>query len=391
MNQTEQAARIPELDGLRGLAIVMVMVYHLTLLAAPFARSAFLKSTLVQAASMGWAGVDLFFVLSGFLISSILLKTRRDPHYFKNFYARRVLRIFPLYYLFIAVMFIFLPFFSPKLDPGVARAGWPFFALYLHNWLYIPKFADHFFIIVPAYISPIWSLAIEEQFYFLWPSVVYFLNRRKLFVFSIVVVVIALLIRVSLVLFSSNWASLEYFLYYSSFTRFDGLCMGALIALAFETERGGAVLARWAWPVLIGVVAGMIGIVLVNSNVFALSTNPLMDMWGYTLLALGAGALIVLVTKGPAQGIVRVVFRNPILRFHGRYSYAMYLLHIPMIFLLTREFRALGLKGDGVWFAFVGLSFGLTIVSALLTWHLLEKHAFALKRYFEYQSTKNEA
>jgi peptidoglycan/LPS O-acetylase OafA/YrhL len=113
-------------------------------------------------------------------------------------------------------------------------------------------------------------------------------------------------------------------------------------------------------------------------------------MWGYTLLALGAGALVVLVTTGPSQGVLRVFFRIPILRFFGRYSYAMYIIHIPIMFLLRREMKVLHLSGDGVWVAFVGLSLGLTILGSLLTWHLLEKHAIGLKRYFESQPVKNE-
>lgn len=393
MNNADQVSRVPELDGLRGLAILMVISYHVTILAGPFAKSRFLYLSLVQAASMGWAGVDLFFVLSGFLITSILLRTRRDPHYFKNFYARRILRIFPLYYLFVAVMFIFLPLFSPELNPAnlqAARGSWPFFMFYLQNWVYIPKISDSFSVIVPPYLNPIWSLAIEEQFYFLWPSVVFFLNRRKLFIFSSAVVIITLLIRVALVQISGSWVSLEYFLYYSTFTRFDGLCIGALIALAFESDRWRQALSRFAWPVLIGALVGMIGIVIANNNVFALSTNPPLDMWGYTLLALGAGALVVLVTTGPSQGVLRVFFRIPILRFFGRYSYAMYIIHIPIMFLLRREMKVLHLSGDGVWVAFVGLSLGLTILGSLLTWHLLEKHAIGLKRYFESQPVKNE-
>jgi len=391
MNQAEQVTRVPELDGLRGVAILMVMSYHFILLAAPFTNNSFLKTTLVNAVSLGWAGVDLFFVLSGFLITSILLKTRSDPHYFKNFYARRVLRIFPLYYLFVVIMLISVPFFSPHVNLAATRSSWPFYMSYLHNWLYIPKFAGKVAVMAPLTLGATWSIAIEEQFYFLWPSVVYFLNRRKLFMLSIVVVALSLALRLGLVEFAGSWKSLEYFLYYSSITRFDGLCVGALIALAFESERWKAIFSRMAWPVFIAALAGMIGIVLANNDVFALSTNPYLDMWGYTLLALGSGALVVLVSSGASQGMVRVLFRNPVLRFFGKYSYSMYLIHLPIIYLLVREFNVFHFRGEAVWFIFGGLFLSLTILGALLTWHLLEKHAFALKKHFEYEPAKNEA
>src|SRR5258705_9053837 len=105
MPQAEQVNRIPALDGVRGLAILAVLAYHVAIFARPFTNNIFLNVRLVRMVSMGWAGVDLFFVLSGFLITSILLRTRSDHHYFRNFYARRVLRIFPLYYLIVGIVY----------------------------------------------------------------------------------------------------------------------------------------------------------------------------------------------------------------------------------------------------------------------------------------------
>src|SRR4051794_29630598 len=103
----------------------MVMLYHFISFASSLTDNRFLRSSLPFTVSMGWTGVDAFFVLSGFLITSILLKTRSNPHYFRNFYARRILRIFPLYYLAVAVVYISLPFLSANPDPA-AQAGWPF-------------------------------------------------------------------------------------------------------------------------------------------------------------------------------------------------------------------------------------------------------------------------
>src|SRR5690349_4268171 len=108
MNQNENADRIPELDGVRGLAILMVLIYHLTIEAAGYFKNPVID-VINTVSQMGWIGVDVFFVLSGFLITSILLRTKKEKDYFKKFYARRILRIFPLYYVAITVIFLFLP------------------------------------------------------------------------------------------------------------------------------------------------------------------------------------------------------------------------------------------------------------------------------------------
>ena len=132
MPHTNYTDRIPELDGVRGLAILMVLFYHIARL-NPATVDLPIFKTILRVAEMGWAGVDVFFVLSGFLITSILLRTKSGTGYFKKFYARRILRIFPLYYTTITIIFLFIPLFNPE-QAESTRAMWPWYYLYIQNW-----------------------------------------------------------------------------------------------------------------------------------------------------------------------------------------------------------------------------------------------------------------
>jgi peptidoglycan/LPS O-acetylase OafA/YrhL len=147
---------IPELQGLRGLAVLAVVVYHC---------HARLAGTWIYYPSLwGWAGVNLFFTLSGFLITSILIEARGKPHYFRNFYARRALRIWPVYFLLLAVCYAVPEWFLG--DTLAHQTGWKTlvaYALFLQNLRHA---------VLPGTLGPTWSLAIEEQYYFVWAPLV---------------------------------------------------------------------------------------------------------------------------------------------------------------------------------------------------------------------------
>src|SRR5260370_16732322 len=165
---------LPGLDGIRGLAILLVMAVHFIGDATP--RN-FAERLAVKLASYGVLGVDLFFVLSGFLITGLLLDAKNDPHYFRNFYARRILRIFPLYYLVLALLFLVLPrliALTPALELARERQVW--------LWTYTANFyiAAKSSWAALTYVSHFWSLAIEEHFYLLWPLAVFLLSRETL-------------------------------------------------------------------------------------------------------------------------------------------------------------------------------------------------------------------
>src|SRR6266542_6211843 len=165
--------RFKELDGLRGISVILVISLHIFKRSGYFTKHETLHF-ITSLTYIGWLGVDIFFTLSGFLITSILLKTKSENNYFRNFYARRILRIFPLYYVFIIVMLAFLPTLAPYYNSNISTAI-PFLFLYAQNWMGILGLTG-----LPAIMAVTWSLAIEEQFYLMWPAMVYYTRRETL-------------------------------------------------------------------------------------------------------------------------------------------------------------------------------------------------------------------
>jgi len=378
----ENLSRIPELDGMRGIAILLVMMVHII----PYnpVQIHYPGEKYVAAfASMGWAGVDIFFVLSGFLITSILLRTKRGEGYFKNFYARRILRIFPLYYITITLVFIAAPLINSALKSEVL-ANMPWYYLYASNWGFaFSRLSD------PFGIGLTWSLAIEEQFYLVWPLVVYYLNSKKLAFLSVILVLSSLIIRVGL--FSYNGKIFDYseFFYHATFTRFDSLILGALIAVAFESDRWKEILKRISVPVFL-IAVGFVGFLVYLRPDSPLWDNPPMYTYGFTFLALGAGGLIVILTTSANNNPIRRLFRNSVLSFFGKYSYAIYIFHRLPIQLLEVGFKIYQLTGFPFWLLFNVLSLVIPIIMALISWNLLENPILNLKKYFEYQAESKE-
>jgi peptidoglycan/LPS O-acetylase OafA/YrhL len=219
---------VPALDGLRGLAILIVVLYHCRTVGRP-------PRAIASLFEIGWTGVDLFFVLSGFLITGILLDSRSASNYFSSFYARRVLRIFPLYYLALSLVLLGG---SLRLLPSGDHAGTPaWYFIYAQNW----KFVD-----VP-FLGHFWSLAVEEQFYFLWPLIVYLFPERRVLQIAIAGSVIAIPLRSVLLSSGIN----PNYIYWNTFTRMDALLMGAACACLLKegwTEQL-ARHAKWLWCV----------------------------------------------------------------------------------------------------------------------------------------------
>ena len=374
MAQNDQADRVPELDGVRGLAILMVLFFHILKRADNLTSSNLLHS-ITSIARIGWVGVDIFFVLSGFLITSILLKTRDKPHYFKNFYVRRILRIFPLYYIVIIGLLLFLPVLDPDTAAGT-QALWPFFILYQQNWVYIAKPGPSAFLVVT------WSLAIEEQFYMIWPAIVKFFSKRQMVFIGVGIILFSLMMRIILTMLAIRDFPTKDFFYYGSVTRFESLAAGALVAIISRSSEWKNRLGKYS---KLGFTLSILGFgaTLFGSSLSPTSNNSNLAIWGYTLLAMIGSTLIMILITQPENSWVRVTFRNKILSFFGKYSYSMYLLHMPILLVLWNYFTGVKRQSFAVWLTFILISFFGTIVASLLTWHLLEKHAIGLKKYFE--------
>src|ERR1700723_1358630 len=251
---------IPQFDGLRGLAILLVLIGHSGFL------EAFPHAGMLEYARFG---VDLFFVLSGFLITGILLDSKGSRHYFRNFYARRALRIWPLYYLVLFVAFVVAPLFAPSMRPTAARI-WPAFVFYVQNIVFI--YRDTY----PFGLGATWSLAVEEQFYLTWPVLVFFLRKQTLAIVAVSLVVVSLSLRLAGRLYGAPSGFIHFF----TLSRLDAIAFGSLAALWLRSPS--CTLIRWrirAYQFLgLGVAGTVLARILMHRN---------SSFVGYLFLAIG--------------------------------------------------------------------------------------------------------
>jgi peptidoglycan/LPS O-acetylase OafA/YrhL len=338
---------IPELQGLRGLAVLAVVIYH--------CHPRLEGTWLYRASLWGWAGVNLFFVLSGFLITSILLESRGKPRYFRNFYARRALRIWPVYVLVLIVCYLNAPWFiGPTVFEAIRTAPW---------WAYIFFLQNLFHLALPPAVGPTWSLAIEEQYYFLWAPVVRLLSRPR----WLVIVLCAALVASPLFRMTHfAWITPTH-----SLTHLDGIAMGSLLAVGLHTLA----LSRRAWLTL-----GLAGMAL---GFPAAATIAGGTAFLDTALTTGfGGAVLASIASTGARTPVNAVLRRGPLAFYGRISYGMYMTHI-MVFIyfgwFDRKMDAYGVAGNLAVVAF-RLVAATAVASAL--WYGFESRILRLKRRF---------
>lgn len=312
----------------------------------------------------GWAGVDLFFVLSGFLITGILLDTSSAANRWTAFYMRRVLRIFPLYYLAIAGMVFVAPLFPALMPYYPSTTGWISYLAYIQNW-YIPVWEP-----THAILAHFWSLGVEEQFYLVWPACVWLIPRKRLAWTCVAGCVIALTLRCAML--RLNMPSDVILM--NTVTRMDALLCGGFCAIAV---RDGVMLGRIraALPyVLAVVVIGMFLIEVVAREVGSRGIYTLSV--GFTLLATGFGSLVMYAYLNGGRDTIfaRTLSWSP-LRAFGRYSYGIYVYHGIVFFTLNSMFRVRG-------WLFSGLLILTTFAVATLSFHAFENQFLKLKSRF---------
>jgi peptidoglycan/LPS O-acetylase OafA/YrhL len=319
--------RVPELDGLRGVAILLVVIFHYRYGVPGFAPGTIGAYFVAPFVRMGWSGVDLFFVLSGFLICGLLL--RLSDITLRGFYLRRAARTMPLYVVMLALFVLGVGFQrSGWLDLpnlfGSVHSLWPYFLLVQNNAYAINAVDLNF-------ITPSWSLAIEEQFYLLFPLLFIVQPRRR-----VVLGILSAMVAISVLLRSTpifgtedGVASLTAWQYFFTLCHLDGLAVGAIISITLADARWRALLQSNAL-LLIAIF------VLLGSGVLAEAKwtgllGPFLTLW----LSLFYGiALILAALAHPVVGFLR--FR--VLRFFGDISYGLYLFHVPTLALLTAFF-----------------------------------------------------
>ena len=329
---------------------------------------------LAQVRAAGWVGVDLFFVLSGFLITGILYDTLPDQHFFRNFYARRVLRIFPLYYGVVLVGMVVAVLSHQRWTAEMLRV-----LTYTQNL--------HLKVAGPTQtgwvvIGHFWSLAVEEQFYLVWPLAVFLLRTRgRIAAVAIAGAALSMGLRFyfeHLGLAVANPATMF------SFTpaRVDGLLLGAVLAMGVRGRNKAAVLRFAPW--VLGVCATVIATLTVKEHRLSWMDTPT-TTWGFSVLDLGFAALLATTLR--PRGVGKVVFAWAPLRFFGRYSYGLYVYHLTVALLLERVLtRDAMLRATGSKFLAVltpgTLALMVTIGVAWVSFQFYESRFLKLKDRF---------
>ena len=380
MSQTSEnrPRYMPGLDGLRGIAILAVFAYHAC---TPITPVNGVERFVFAGTASSWAGVDLFFVLSGFLITGILIDTRRNEKYYLTFFARRTLRIFPLYFAVLALIFGVLPWLVPFDTPGLRRINdnqlwlwtyttnigfvWNAKAMFSSDWLGL----NHF-----------WSLAIEEQFYLVWPFVVYHFRGRRLVMVCVAAILSAITLRCILVALGMRPGAI----YFPTPCRIDSLALGALLAIAVRTygyTRQGIVLSR---IVFVGIGGTAITWMAICGGLR--TTDPVVQTVGYSLIA-GIAAAAVYLVSTPEQTLLKWLLDWQLFRVLGKYSYGIYIFHHLLLVPLERYWpvedmvKSVGTRAVGV-VLYLLLGFCGSLFLAVGSWHFWEKWFLKLKSRF---------
>jgi peptidoglycan/LPS O-acetylase OafA/YrhL len=367
------------LDGVRGIAISLVLVWHylsFSLLPDPGSVAAYVMDIV----RLSWSGVDLFFVLSGFLIGGILIDNRQAKNYFKVFYARRIFRILPLYFVWLALFsgLLFAQGLVPSNLSSMVTGPIPL-------WSYA-TFSQNLFMAYQntfgtLWMGITWSLAVEEQFYFVLPFVIRYLEPRKLPWFLLGCILTAPLLRVGLSLSFPSGGPLAAYVLMPC--RADALLLGTLCAWMVREPK----IAQFLREQIILLYVAFI-ILLGGAVVLAVEFNPYLSSgWqtlGYTWLAfLYSCFLLIAVTE--KSGSIEKITMNFLLRRLGTVAYGVYLIHSVMLDLMHGLIYGAPKIHYVTFFATESLALALTFAWAGLSWKFFEKPLVAVGHNFQYE------
>lgn len=378
---------IASLDGLRGWAITAVIAYHVVRVAG---SEGTVDRVLTALAGVGWMGVDLFFVLSGYLITRVLLAHRDSSSYFRAFYIRRALRIVPVYYVTLAVLFWVVPAVAPSLSPKyetfLAHQEW--YWGYVANWFIV----IHKLNATPLSTTHLWSLSVEEQFYLAWPLIVWAVPPRRLARVCLVGAVGVLVLRIWLRAHGAGFNPP----YYSTPTRLDTLLLGAWLACMGARGDFAALARKWAPMLLCSALCALAAIAVTHDGQLARASG-VMVTYGFSVVACANVALLAWVLATDGRGPIAQRTLGPTMRSIGRYSYAIYLFHDLLFGLfqyaglsVERFPRLAGTELPGLVAMFV-LVYGSAWILARVSWQVLEAPLMRLKSRVPYEPSAGRA
>ena len=379
-------ARILQLDGLRGIAILLVISLHYLNDAAHGAFGSLLYR-FGSAFRLGWIGVDLFFVLSGFLIGGILLDARESKNYFRTFYLRRFFRILPIYYLWLTLFVLATCLFGVSIgnvypnDPSALKLL-PGYYLFIQNYLRLP-----FGSFAWLWLAVAWSLGVEEQFYLVSPPLVRFLSLRKLKSTLIATLLLAPLFRATLYLLWSGGATA---IYVWMPCRADSLAIGVLAALLWREGK----LEAWyaAHHTQFYVLLAILALAIPFFTKWLFSPYAFwMGFIGYSWFALFFVCLLLLGLLEP-RGTWSRFLSLAFFREMGRLSYCIYLIHLLILglchSLILHKLPSIASIPSA---AVTLLAFCITYLLAALSWRYVERPLLRRGHLYRYEFRRSEA
>ncbi|NYF79672.1 acyltransferase family protein [Granulicella arctica] len=375
-------AHIPALDGIRGMAILLVLIDHLFWANGSTGSRIFDLASRIRAST--YCGVNLFFALSGFLITGILIDTLNVPHYFRTFYARRTLRIFPLYYGSLLALLLLTWHFH------FSWGGWQYYFLtYTSN---LALWRSHIPLQLGVFnINHFWSLQVEEQFYLVWPLVVYRIRKPETLVrISLISCIVILGIRIFLVAMRSHPGFENIYLPYSpTFSCADNILFGCCLSALVRTRARETVL-RLA-PRIFAIAAAILLVAAILNGGLEWTTSIFIQTLGFSLIGITSTAVIAMTLKPGSN--TQSLFQNRALRFLGTYSYGIYVFHYSLAGWLTEPMRLFfnqHLHSKALSVILEALAVGvLSILVALLSYRLYEVPFLRLKSYFSYNRSSS--
>jgi len=363
----EHRAHVGALDGLRAIAIVMVLLWHLT----PGHNSdRGLRSLVFKLSDVGWSGVDLFFVLSGFLITRILLRAKNESRPIWFFVVRRLLRIVPAYYVALTIVFFIFPFFGQAYPM-------PAWSQQLPNWLYVSNmFPESQGTVGGRFaVSHFWSLAVEMQFYLLWPLVVYHCKARSIAQAGWLCLVFALAARAIAVVSGADWRVT----YCWMPLHMDGLIIGSMIAVALHSGITWVQARPIVLALILALGTGIFGLAWVGRATSVIKTNDVtFDMWMRVLLPLAVSTFYGAILWFSLQRNWLASFlAHPAFGPIARYSYGIYIIHYLLMPTFEAAFgpevlRSFVSGSDLPIYTYLLLSSCISFMIAMVSYHFVE-------------------